>query len=52
MCATDFAPWASGEPNDYQGNEDCDQIWADGVHFNDNSCAARQLAKADRLSNQ
>ena len=43
--------WAVNEPNDYNGNEDCAESWADG-RFNDLACAnVRAFACADSAGN-
>ncbi|XP_021354593.1 macrophage mannose receptor 1-like isoform X2 [Mizuhopecten yessoensis] len=35
---TDYSNWNPNEPNDYNGNEDCTQIFAGSLGWNDNNC--------------
>ncbi|XP_069120617.1 macrophage mannose receptor 1-like isoform X2 [Argopecten irradians] len=35
---TDYTNWNPNEPNDYNGNEDCTQIFAGTLGWNDNNC--------------
>ena len=36
----EFAAWAANQPDDFQGNEDCAQLWGGGL-WNDRACTSR-----------